>query len=221
VSWLLRYGRWFLRAHLHRRFDIRVEGVDYLPRRGPAIVVTNHIGYLDGPLVAAMSRRPVHVLTKHEMYRGRTGHFLTLTGQIPVHRGEPDPAAVRSSLQVLREGKVLGVFPEGGRGAGDLASMRPGAAYFALATGATVVPATVLGTRLAGGALESIPPHGSRLVLWYGPPLTFAQQPWPRRTVEVREATARIRNAMLDTMRCAQDATGMELPGPVPEGASS
>lgn len=207
-----------MRPYVRHRFDLTVVGDANLPSSGPMIIAANHVGFLDGPLIALMAPRPVHLLTKFEMFEGPMGVFLTLTGQIPVHRDEPDPASVRGALEVLRQGRVLGIFPEGGRGAGELTTVQRGAGYFALATGACVVPTVLLGTREPGADLESIPPDGSRIVITYGEPLRFDAQPWPRRTNEVREATSRIRNAMLATLRSAQDATGMTLPGPVPEG---
>ena len=206
---------------MRRYFDLTLTGTGHVPATGPVIVAGNHIGVLDGPLVAIMSPRPVHLLTKHEMFHGAVGRFLDWTGQIPVHRGEADPASVRGAVQVLRRGGVLGIFPEGGRGAGELADMHPGVGYFALVTGASVVPLSVLGTRPRGGGRGSLPQRRGRIVLTYGEPVRFDPQPWPRRTGEVREATSRIRNAMLATTRSAVAATGLELPGPLPEGETS
>lgn len=217
-DWLLRAGRPLMRALVRHRYDVELVGAEHVPARGPVIVAGNHIGFLDGPLAATMTPRPVHLLAKYEMYHGAMGWFLSATGQIPVRRGEPDPASVRGALRLLRDGGVLGIFPEGGRCAGELAWCHPGVGYFAMAAGASVVPLAVLGTRLPGGELESLPPKGSRIVLTFGEPVPVAHREWPRRTREVRETTSVIRNAMLATMRSALDATGMRLPGPVPEG---
>ncbi len=199
-------------------FDVGLRGLENVPAEGPVIIAGNHIGFLDGPLVAIISPRPAHLLTKSEMFHGVVGHLLDWTGQIPVRRGEADPVSVRGAVKVLRDGGVLGIFPEGGRGAGELVSCHPGVGYFALATGATVVPLSILGTRLPGARSGALPPRGSRIVFSYGEPVHFEAQPWPRRVAEVREATSQVRNAMLATMRSAVDATGMQLPGPVPEG---
>lgn len=218
ATWLLRSIRPLAQAAVRRHFDMTLTGVDNVPAQGPVILSGNHIGFLDGPLTAVMSPRPAQVLTKAEIFHGALGWFLSSTGQIPVHRGEPDPASVRSALRVLREGGVLSIFPEGGRGSGELDSCRPGVGYFALVTGAPVVPLCVLGTRVRGGTLNSLPSRGSRIVFTYGAPVSFEPRPWPRRVADVREATSRIRNAMLATTRSALEATGMQLPGPVPEG---
>ena len=213
---LLFRGRPVARRILSSRFRIEVVGAEHVPMTGPVVLVGNHIGALDGPLMSIMAPRPVHTLTKIEMFRGRTGRFLRATGQIPTERSAADVAAVRTGLRVLRDGDVLGVFPEGTRGTGELERFEGGAAYFALATGATVVPMIFLGTRAPGGTLNSVPPRGSRIVLRFGEPLGFTGHGWPRTRTEVREATHRIRNAMLDTLRSAQESTGMSLPGRMP-----
>ena len=84
---------------------------------------------IDGPLMAIFAPRPVHALTKIEMFRGFLGRFLTAAGQIPLDRFHTDPRAVRLAVHVLREGGVVGIFPEGARGAGELDLFHRGAAY--------------------------------------------------------------------------------------------
>lgn len=201
---------------VRHRFDVTVRHADRFPHSGPVVVAANHIGVIDGPLMAAMSPRPVHAMTKHEMFAGLLGMFLHGAGQVPVHRHQSDPIAVRTCLRLLRDGGVLGVFPEGTRGAGALERTEAGAAYFAIATGAPVVPLAFLGTREPGGSLNSVPAKGTRMVMSYGEPLTFGAHGWPRRKPEVRAAAEEIRAALLLTLREAESATGLSLPGPVP-----
>lgn len=203
-------------AAARRRWQVEVRGAERFPRTGPVVVAANHVGFLDGPLMAVLSPRPVHALTKREMFTGRMGAFLRASGQIPVWRQASDPAAIRTALRVLRDGGVVGVFPEGTRGAGELTRAEGGAAYLAIATGAAVVPLSVLGTRDIGGSLNSVPAPGTRMVLSYGAPLHLGQHGWPRRRDEVRRATEQVRRALLATMREAERATGLALPGPVP-----
>jgi 1-acyl-sn-glycerol-3-phosphate acyltransferase len=217
---LLRRGRPMAQRIIRTRFRIEIVGAEHVPPTGPVVIAANHTGVIDGPLLAIMTPRPVHALTKVEMFEGRTGRFLTAAGQIPLQRHVADVAAIRSTLRVLRDGGVVGVFPEGARGAGEIDVAEGGAAYLALATGATVVPLAFLGTREPGGSLNSMPPRGSRVVMTFGEPIGFEGHGWPRRPVEVREATHRIRNGMLDTLRSAVAATGIGLPGPVPGGHS-
>jgi 1-acyl-sn-glycerol-3-phosphate acyltransferase len=213
---LLHRNRFWAARVLHRRWRITVRRAEHVPAAGPVVIVANHIGVLDGPLMAIVSPRPVHVLTKREMYDGRLGGFLMASGQIPVHREGPDPAAVKASLRVLRDGGAVGVFPEGTRGAGDVRHVKPGAAYLAMAAGATVVPLVFLGTRLPGGSNNSLPPPGSPMVMSFGLPIEVPHQPWPRRQPDTHALSERILEALLATLAEAEQATGMDLPGPIP-----
>jgi 1-acyl-sn-glycerol-3-phosphate acyltransferase len=213
---VLRRGRRGATAIVHKRWDLTVRGAERVPPDGPLVVVANHIGFLDGPLMAIVTPRPVHVLAKREMYHGALGQFLSATGQIPVLREGPDPAAVKIALRVLRDGGAVGVFPEGTRGAGEVSRVKPGAAYLAMASGASVVPVVFLGTRLPGGSNNSLPPPGSPFVMSFGPAFEVPHQPWPRRQPDTHALSTRIQHALLETLHEAEAATGMTLPGPIP-----
>lgn len=203
-------------AVIRKRWDLEIRGADQVPAAGPAVIVGNHVGFLDGPLMAIVGPRPVHALTKDELFSGALGAFLTGSGQIPINRFEPDPRALKVALRVLRDGGQAGVFPETTRGDGTMAAAAGGAAYLAMATGAPVVPVSFLGTRLAGSG-ATFPPAGSRLVVSYGAPIAVEQHDWPRRRAEVRTLTERIRLAVIENTRAAAEATGIELPGPIPD----
>jgi len=203
-------------AIVRRRWDLTIRGTEHVPTDGPVVIAANHIGFMDGPLMAIVAPRPVHVLAKHEMYHGSLGAFLNASGQIPVERHGADPAAVKIALRVLRDGGTVGVFPEGTRGAGEVALVKPGAAYLAMATGASVVPLVFLGTRLPGGSNNSVPPAGKPFVLSFGRPLAVAHHGWPRRQPDTHALSRQIREALLATLDEALRATGMTLPGPIP-----
>lgn len=216
---LLRVLRPAGRAYFRCRYEIHTYGDEHLGRRGPHIIASNHIGVIDGPLLAAFAPRPVHALTKKEMFRGATGVALRAVGQIPLSRYEVDPSAIKDCLRVLRDGGVVAIFPEGTRGGGDFARMNNGVAYLALVTGAPVVPLAVFGTREPGGSIDSVPSRGARFDLVYGPPVSLAPQPWPRRQAEVREAGTALRKTFVDHLVEARRITGRELPGPLPPSA--
>jgi 1-acyl-sn-glycerol-3-phosphate acyltransferase len=213
---LLRALRPSARAWFRRRWDIHVHGLGLIPARGPYVLASNHIGFLDGPLMAAFAPHPVHVLTKKEMFEGSLGPVLRAVGQIPLARDDVDPSAVKGCLRVLRDGGVVGVFPEGTRGDGEIHRVRHGAAYLALVTGAPVVPLAFFGTREPGGHTDSVPPAGSRFDLVYGAPVYLGQQHWPRTRAEVRRASDDLRKRLLDHVVEAKAATGRTLPGPLP-----
>ena len=74
----------------------------------------------------------MHVLTKREMFEGRAGRFLGAVGQVPLTRYDVDPAAIKTCLRVLRDGGVVGIYPEGARGDGEMAHLHTGVGYLAL-----------------------------------------------------------------------------------------
>lgn len=209
-------ARWLVR----RVYDVRLHHEHHVPSAGPVILSSNHIGFVDGPLLAVLAPRPVHALTKQEMFDSRLGGLLRAGGQICLDRFRPDPAAMRASLAVLDADGVVGVFPEGTRGAGDLGRFHRGVGYLALASGAPVVPVTFLGTRAPGGGADSLPGLRARIDLVYGEPVTLAAQPWPRTREQVGEASLLIRRHMLSALHHALALTGRELPGPLPPGQS-
>ncbi len=207
-------SRWLIR----RRYDVRVHHPERFPAHGPVVVAGNHVGFVDGPLMAIFAPRPVHALTKEEMFSGPLGAFLRRAGQIPLDRFHTDTRAVRTAVRVLRDGHAVGVFPEGSRGAGDLEIFHTGAAYLALVTGAPVVPLTFLGTREPGGSSSSLPPRGARIDIVVGEPMAVDAVSWPRTRDHVRLTSAALRAHMRSGLADALEETGRSLPGPLPQG---
>lgn len=205
-------ARWLVR----RRHDVQVVGADRVPARGPVIFCANHIGVADGPLLASFAPRPVHALTKVEMFGGKLGRFLLASGQVPLDRFHPDPRAVKTCLRVLRDGGGVGIFPEGRRCEGELKRFHRGAAYLALVSGAPVVPVTIFGTRAPGGHMDDLPPRGGRIALAFGEPWQVPAQPWPRTREQVEHSSLLLREHMRDQQAVARTSTGLELPGPLP-----
>ena len=202
------------------RWPVVVHHADRVPEAGGVILASNHIGIIDGPLLAVFSPRPVHALTKQEMFEGRLGRFLRASGQIPLDRFHADPGAIRSCLRVVRDGGVAGIFPEGTRGDGELHRFHHGAAYLALVTGAPVVPVTMLGTRPPGGGANALPARGDTVDLVFGRPWRTTQQPWPRTREHVAATSVLLRGHLLSEQATALADTRRSLPGPLPAGQS-
>lgn len=207
-----------------RRWRITRHGLANIPPTGPVILAANHVGVIDGPLLVAMSPRTTFALAKSELFSGRLGSLLTWLGQIPIARHYVDTHAIRRSVHVLRSKHCLAIFPEGVRNRGDLTSIRGGAAYLAMVTGAPIVPVALLGTRQPGQSVKDLPEPGSALHIVYGEPIAISQVPWPRRKADVAVQTEYVRRRLQAHLIRAQEITGMELPGdpaqPVPAASA-
>ena len=140
--------RWLLRViglPLMARVD-SVEGVENVPTEGSAIIMINHISFIDPFLVANPLPRNLVALAKVEVYDYPiVGIIPKLLGVIPVKRGEVDRKAVQSCLEVLKAGEMILLAPEGTRGPA-LRQGLEGVAYMASRSGAPVVPVAIDGT---------------------------------------------------------------------------
>lgn len=206
------------RTIIRRRFRVNVHHAEHVPVSGPVVFAANHVGVIDGPLLAIFAPRPVHALTKQEMFTGRLRKFLLKAGQIPLDRFHTDPLAVKTSVRVLRDGGAVGIFPEGARGAGEFTRFHRGAAYLAMVTGAPIVPVIMVGTREPGGHSNSIPPRGTVVDMVFGEPITVQTAPWPRTRAAVGAESRRLRERMIHDLYAALELTGRQLPGPLPTG---
>ncbi|NPV92186.1 MAG: 1-acyl-sn-glycerol-3-phosphate acyltransferase [Firmicutes bacterium] len=145
---LYRLARFFFRVLFRLLWRWRVEGLENFPREGPVVLVANHVSLWDPIAAACAVPRMVHFMAKEELFQYPVlGKALVRIGVFPVKRGKPDRNAIRRSLELLEEKKVLGIFPEGTRSkTGELQKPHPGAAMIALKAGSPVVPVACLGT---------------------------------------------------------------------------
>lgn len=187
----------------------RVLGAWRMPATGPVILAVNHSNILDGPMVMGVSPRPTHFLIKKEAFIGPLDPFLIGIGQVKVDRSGTDRGAITQALDVLKTGGVLGIFPEGTRGEGDFASLRAGLAYFAVRTGAPVVPVAVLGSSEKPGRLiKGLPPLRSRVDVVYGDPFEAGDGSGRRTRKALDEATERIQKQLSAHLYNARRLTG-------------
>ncbi len=189
-------------VHLH------LENPENLPMEGPAIVVANHLSFLDSVLLMFALPRPVSVLGKAEYLDRRVTKWLFCgAGMIPIRRGNPADF-VRAFEQIgdlLNRGKVVGIFPEGTRSRdGLLHRGHSGAAHLALTTGVPLVPAGIIGT-------DQILPKGARFVrpfqhatISLGEPIRVADAGFTKSTNHARrEITDQLMREI--QRRCRQD----------------
>lgn len=125
----------------------KVEGLENLPKDGPAILMINHIAFVDPIVVLGNLPRNIVPMAKREVYWIPIwGIFPLLWNVIPVHRGEIDREALMRALAVLEAGEIVLVAPEGTRH-DALREVKGGIAYLAYKSGAPVIPVAVEGTR--------------------------------------------------------------------------
>ncbi|MGY1643296.1 lysophospholipid acyltransferase family protein [Geodermatophilus sp. SYSU D00703] len=162
-------------------FRPQADGEENVPRTGAAILASNHLSAADWVFMPLSLRRRVTFLAKSEYFTG-TGvkgflqrAFFTGSGQVPIDRTNASAAenAIRTGLRILREGKLLGIYPEGTRSPdGRLFRGKTGVARMALETGVPVVPVAMVYRH------RSLPLVGKRLPkvsIRFGKPLDFSR----------------------------------------------
>ncbi|WP_243794132.1 1-acyl-sn-glycerol-3-phosphate acyltransferase [Saccharopolyspora gloriosae] len=204
---LHRVGRWIGKIFVPLPYRLRVHHVDRVPRTGPLVLVANHSSLLEAPLLFGIVPRNVVFLVKNELFRGPLGWFLRRLGQIPVRRGEPDRTPLLAAVRVLRSGGLVGVFPEGTRGDGDVANAQHGAAWLARTSGAQVLPVACRGTRGPDGKGRRLLP---RVDVLFGEPVTL---PVAKGRAGLTAATERVREELVGLIA--------ELDGLIAETAES
>lgn len=128
------------------RLLYRIEIAGRLPP-GACVVAANHESLLDPPLLALVTRRPLHFLAKAELWRYRPGAWvMDALGGIPIRRDRRDLLSVGRAEELLRVGESVAIFPQGTVAGG---AWSRGAARLALTTGVPIVPVRIIGTARA------------------------------------------------------------------------
>lgn len=145
---LYRFGHFLFRIFFRLFHRFRVEGVENVPTHGGVLLVANHASLVDPPLLGVAMRRPVHFMAKAELYKIPLLRWaLPRVNAFPVRRGGADRSAIRTSIELLKRGEVIGIFPEGTRSpTGELLPPQRGAALIALRANVPVVPVALVGT---------------------------------------------------------------------------
>jgi 1-acyl-sn-glycerol-3-phosphate acyltransferase len=156
-------------------YRIKVEGRDHLPRRGPVILAANHRSFLDSIFLPLVIRRRVTFVAKAEYFDDRrVAWFFRGVGQIPIRRegGSASERALASATDVLRNGQIFGIYPEGTRTRdGYLHRGHTGVARLALRTGAPVVPVGLVGTDEVQPVDKRMPRLFKPVVVRFGEPI--------------------------------------------------
>ena len=164
-------------------YSPHVEGLEHIPEEGPAILASNHLSFSDSFFLPMVVDRKITFLAKSDYFEGpgvrgwMTKQFFSGVGQVPVDRsgGKASMAAINTGVRILRQGELLGIYPEGTRSPdGRLYRGRTGPARMSLAAPAPVIPVAMIGT-------DKIQPTGQKIPNLYpltiriGRPLDFSR----------------------------------------------
>lgn len=147
-EFLMRFMAWMLIRVLYR---IRVSGLENIPEEGPAIVVCNHVSFVDALIVGGSVRRPLRFVMYHKIFKVPVMNFMFRTARaIPIAPFKEDPVMLERAYEeidrALKNGEIIGLFPEGGLTPdGDIQPFKPGIEKILARTPVPVVPLAVRG----------------------------------------------------------------------------
>ena len=151
---------------------LQVVGRENIPREGGALICANHVSYADPPVLGVGAPRRLHYMAKTELFKiPILGFLIKRVGAFPVHQRAADRQALRTAVEYLSKGEVVGMFPEGQRMLdGKLGEALPGVGMIALRAKVPVIPAALINTN------KLLPPHHilprfSRVKVIYGKPV--------------------------------------------------
>ncbi|MFN3866869.1 MAG: lysophospholipid acyltransferase family protein [Demequina sp.] len=188
------------------------EGVEHIPESGGVILASNHLAVSDSFFLPLVMTRKVVFLGKSEYFTGRgfkgyaTRAFMEGVGTIPVHRGggRASEAALRTGLQVLQSGQMLGIYPEGTRSPdGRLYRGKTGVARMAIEAGVPIIPVAMIGTDVAQPLGQKVPSR-TDIGVRFGAPLRLDAYAGRQ---EDREALREVTDGV---MRAIQQLSGQE-----------
>ena len=174
LYWL---SRGFVYFCLLLKYRMRVEGREHIPATGGAVIAANHCSYLDPPVMAGCSsNRIVHFMARDTLFSNPVAKwFFPRVAVIPLDRTKGDLGALKKAIAILKEGRVIGLFPEGTRSPDGTMRDAKGGIGFLIAKGdVPVVPLHITGTFAAfpKGAKKMKP---SRVFARLGPAITPAE----------------------------------------------
>ena len=181
LYWVLKWivvGPW-----LRVLFRPWTENMDVVPKEGPAILVSNHLSFSDSFFLPLVCDRRITFLAKQEYFTGKgikglfSKAFFTGVGQVPIDRssGRAAEAAIHTGVRVVRDGHLLGIYPEGTRTAdGRLYRGKTGVARMALEAQVPVIPVAMIGTYEIQPP-GRIRPSIRRVGIRFGEPLDFSR----------------------------------------------
>ena len=214
TRWGPRWSRWVGRFLARIYWNTEVRGRANVPKKGAGIVVVNHVGFIDGPVVHGVIPRLSFFLIRADMFKGALKPLLTWAAQIPV--AGDGRSALAKGLAVLRRGDIVGVFPEGTRGSGTAEQVHGGAAWLAVQSGAPIIPTALLGTRLPGESVNLWPRPRRKLLVAFGEPVQLDLDPSLKGRARQAAASEKVAEALRNQLAATLATTHLVLPGDDP-----
>ena len=173
IRWFYHIARIAVRIGLFLFTSCTLNGMKTIPKKGPLLIIANHLSVADPPLVSVSITRETVFMAKEELFSTRfTNYFIRSFGAFPVRRNTLDRKALKDADKVLKAGKVLVIFPESARSkTGGLEKAFPGAAMIALRNRVPVLPIAVTGTEVIHGYKWLL--HRPKVVLTVGKPFSL------------------------------------------------
>lgn len=190
-----RLCRSLLRGLFWSCFRWQIIGAERIPSKGAVILASNHVSYLDPPLIGSAASREIFYLARESLFRFPVvGRFLRLVNALPVDRKGRSPKGLKAILNCLAAGGGVLLFPEGTRTKdGALQTAQPGVGLTAVRSGAPVVPVRLYGAYEAWNRKMRFP-RPRPITVVFGIPLRFAAQP------RTREAYAAVSQQIMETI---------------------
>jgi 1-acyl-sn-glycerol-3-phosphate acyltransferase len=168
-------------------FDVHTVGRQNVPETGPLIIASNHLSWVDIPLIPAFLKRKMVYMAKEETFQGKMGWLVRFLGAFPVKRGEADRQSLRTAEEQLKAGHILGIFPEGTRSKiHKLGKAHSGMGMIALRSGAPVLPAVIYGSEKA---FRKFRPH---ITIIYGEPMILTPKGKKITREEIDQSTEQV-----------------------------
>jgi len=215
---LYSFPRLLLYQPLKWLFQVRIEGLENIPKEGPAILAFNHCSFLDHYFFPAFSPRPVYYLAKIQLFKTPLLSWMFKNwGAIPVNRGAGGEEVIQRSVEILKEGKLYGIFPEGTRSTTGLVNRgHTGVARIALISGCPVIPVALIGTYKILPR-KALLPRLYPLSIRIGKPMDFSMYAGKENDRQVtREITDRIMQEIMNMMGDTRDIRTLAY-APIPE----
>lgn len=174
-------------------FSLTVTGLENVPETGPVILASNHRSFVDSLFIPHVLKRKVTFVAKAEYFDSpKTRWIFNATGQIPLRRGSGASSrdALDSAREVLKQGRVFAIYPEGTRTRdGFLHRGHTGVARLALDSKAQLIPVGLVGTEHVQSTTEKVPRVGKKIGIHFGKPIDIEKYEHQDSSLALRNIT--------------------------------